>query len=211
MSSFRNKMNKTEFKNYFISDKIFSLKSIRKSMPNFSYRQIDRWEKDSFLLKVKKGFYMFSDQNLNKLFLFFVANKIYSPSYISLETAFKFYGLIPEENFQIVSISSRKTTKLDNVLGFFSYHQVKPQLFFGYRILEGEEKVLMAEIEKAILDYLYLHSELKTEDDFKGMRINKDSFLKNVNFEKLQKYLNLFNNKALEKRVSVFLKTIKND
>lgn len=211
MSFLRNKMNKTEFKNYFTLNKIFSLKDIRKSIPNFSYRQIDRWEKDLFLVKVKKGYYMFLDQKIDQSFLFFMANKIYNPSYISLETALKFYGLIPEENFQITSVSSKKTVQFNNSFGFFRYSHIKPELFWGYKIIDGQEKVLLAEPEKAILDYLYLHFELKTENDFKEMRINKNSFSNNINLEKFKRYLIMFNNKALNKRVDNFLKALKND
>ena len=100
MSCYRNKMNKLEFQNYFKQYKVFSLKDVRKQAPDFSYRQINRWEKDGFLGKIKQGFYIFSGQELNKYFLFFTANKIYAPSYISFETALKFYGLIPEEVFR---------------------------------------------------------------------------------------------------------------
>jgi len=212
MSSCRNKMNKLEFKNYFTPYKVISLKDIRKSIPNFSYRQINRWERDGFLSKIKQGFYTFSDQELNEYFLFLTANRIYAPSYISLERALKFYGLIPEEIFQVSSVSTKKTNKFNNFIGNFNYHHIKPSLFWGYRFMDfDEQKILIAEAEKAILDYLYLHPELKTKNDFAEMRINKHFFIENINLKKLYIYLELFNNKALTKRVKVFLSTIQND
>lgn len=71
--------------------------------------------------------------------------------------------------------------------------------------------MLIADAEKAILDYIYLHPELKTEDDFKELRINSNSFNENINLDKLNKYLSKFKNKKLNKRLEVFLKTIQND
>jgi len=205
-------MNKIEFKKQFSLDQIFSLKSVRKSMSNFSYRQIDRWEKNGFLNKIKQGFYMFSDEKLDRFSLFLIANKIYAPSYISLETALKFYGLIPEEIFQITSISSNKTAKFNTMVGSFSYGHIKPKLFWGYYFIEnGQQKILIAEPEKAILDYLYLHPELKTANDFKEMRIDKDSFFEKINLNKFENYLKAFDKKALIKRTNIFLKTIEND
>ena len=212
MSCCRNKMNKTEFKNHFKQDQIFSLKSIRKSMPDFSYRQIDRWEKAGFLKKIKKEYYMFSDQEINQFVLFFTANKMYEPSYTSLESALKFYGLIPEEVFQVTSISTKKTVTFDTSLGGFKYRHIKPTLFWGYHFIQNEaQKILIADPEKAILDYLYLNPRLKSENDFKEMRINEQSFSENIDLKRFQKYLKNFNNKALTKRANNFLKAIQYD
>ena len=66
------------------------------------------------------------------------------------------------------------------------------------------------ELEKAFLDYLYVHPYLKTENDFEGMRINVDEFRSQINLEKFQKYLDAFNNKQLSKRVRIFLTTVRN-
>jgi len=63
----------------------------------------------------------------------------------------------------------------------------------------------MAEPEKLILDYLYLNTSLTTPDDFESLRINEVEIHNLVNIEKLNEYLSLFENKALEKRVRVFL------
>ena len=69
----------------------------------------------------------------------------------------------------------------------------------------------MAEAEKALLDYLYIHPEIKTKNDFRAMRINKNSFKDKINLKKFYIYLEFFNNKALVKRVNIFLNTIQYD
>src|SRR5690606_39269280 len=132
-----------------------------------------------------QGIYCFSSQKIDRNLLFYTANKIYSPSYVSLQMALKFYNLIPEEIFQITSVSTKKTTEFKTDLGNFSYRHLKPSLFFGYQLIEfGEHKILLAEPEKAILDYLYLHPHLKKKPDFAEMRLNQDEFKSQVDLKK---------------------------
>lgn len=205
-------MNKIDFQKRLTPYGVISLENIYKSFPDFSYKQISRWQKDGFLIKIKQGFYTFTDQKIDDYFLFLIANKIYEPSYISLEKALKYYGLIPEEIFQITSVSTKKTNIFNNSIGSFSYRHIKESLFWGYHFISNSnQKVLIADAEKAILDYIYLHFELKTENDFKELRINSNSFNENINLDKLNKYLSKFKNKKLNRHLEVFLKTIQND
>ena len=60
----------------------------------------------------------------------------------------------------------------------------------------------MAELEKAILDYLYLHSEIQTVADMEALRFNTD-VLAGIDLGKFMSYLSLFKSRALEKRVKV--------
>lgn len=205
-------MNTIDFQKKFQSYQVFSLQDVKKFFPGFSYRQIDRWEKKGYLIKIKQGFYTLADQDINQSFSFLVANRIYHPSYISLEKALKYYGLIPEEVFQITSVSTKKTAEFDTPVGNFSYRHISSKLFWGYKLVKTDDsKFLIAEPEKAILDYLYLNPRLKTVNDFDGMRINADSFAEYIDTKKFQKYLEAFNNKTLIKRANTFLNTIQND
>jgi len=74
-----------------------------------------------------------------------------------------------------------------------------------------KQKILLAEPEKAVLDYLYLNPRLKAADDFCEMRINKQEFLEKIDFTKLQRFMKAFENKSLSRRVKMFLNTVKND
>ena len=185
---------------------------IKKNISNFNRIQIDRWEEKGYLLKIKKGFYALAEQDIDQSFSFLAANRIYHPSYVSLEKALKYYGLIPEEIFQITSVSTKKATEFKTPVGNFRYRHISPKLFWAYRLIKtSKNKFLIAEPEKAILDYLYLHAKLKTSFDFKEMRVDKDSFEEHINIPKFQKYLKAFNNKSLMKRAHTFLDTIQND
>jgi hypothetical protein len=61
-------MNKIDFQKRLTSYGVFSLENIYKSFPDFSYKQISRWQKDGFLIKIKQGFYAFADQKIHSLF-----------------------------------------------------------------------------------------------------------------------------------------------
>lgn len=205
-------MQFVDFENQFSPYAIFSLKDILKIIPDFNRIQLDRWGKKGYLKKIKRGFYCFAAQELSQNFLFYTANKIYAPSYVSLEMALKYYGFIPEEIFQVTSVSTKKMTSFKTPVGNFSYRRIKPGLFWGYRLMDfANHKLLLADPEKAVLDYLYLYSRLKTADDFLGMRINVDEFRAKIDLEKFRKYLEIFNNKQLSKRANTFLNTIQND
>ncbi len=191
---------------------VFSLQDVHKIAPNFNRIQLDRWQKKGYIKRIKKEYYYFTDKEIDQNFLFYLSNKIYSPSYISLEKAFQYYDFIPEEIFQVTSVSSKKTTKFTTSMGNFSYRHIKPSIFFGYRMLDyGKQKILLAEPEKAVLDYLYLNPRLKAADDFREMRINKQEFLEKIDYTKLQRYLKAFENESLSSRVKIFLNTVKND
>lgn len=209
MYLYRTKMQFIDFQSKLSAYPIFSLTDVSKVFPVFHRIQLDRWEKKGYLKKVKRGFYCFNAQNFTQDFLFYAANKIYAPSYVSLEMALKYYGLIPEEIFQITSVSTKKATSFETSVGNFSYRRMKTSLYWGYRLVDfGQQKLLMAEPEKAVLDYLYVNSKLKTAADFEGMRINIDEFESQINLEKFQKYLETFDNKQLSKRANIFLTTM---
>lgn len=212
MSFIRKIMNILEFKNHMAHYPVFSLQELKKVFKDFSYRQLDRWEKKGYLKKVKRGFYVLSERQMDQNLLFYTANKIYPPSYVSLQTALKFYGLIPEEIFQVTSVTTKKTTHFEAGMGNFIYGHLKASLYWGYIFVDyGIQKILMAEPEKAILDYLYLNPHLKTRDDFAEMRINVDEFRARVSEEKFNHYLKNFESESLTKRAQLFLKTMQHD
>jgi len=190
---------------------IFTSQDIKKIEPNFDLRRLYEWQQKNYIKKVKRGYYIFSDLKINEKTLYFIANKIYKPSYVSLESALSYYNLIPESVYTIISASSDKTNNFSNNIGQFSYRQLKSVLMFGEELIKYKnQNIKMASSEKALLDYFYLNPHLKNENDFYEMRFNKETFQEKVNIEKLNNYLKYFKNKNLEKRIKKLLKFIKN-
>jgi len=189
---------------------IFSLADIERIDSNFYRRRLNEWQDKGYIKKIIKGYYIFSDLELSENILFEIANRIYSPSYISFEMALSYYHLIPESVYGITSASTRRTYKFKTPIAEFSYRTIKHNLFFGYNLINyGHKCFKIASIEKAILDYFYINPDIKEDSDFAGIRINKDIFLKQVNKKKLYKFLEKFAQKTLAKRIKCFLEYIK--
>ncbi|MDI6841100.1 MAG: hypothetical protein QMD71_09715 [bacterium] len=121
---------------------------------------------------MKRGLYILNESD-RKIYpsRVFLANSLYSPSYVSTEYALGFYDLIPEKVEDVTSITTKKTAKFTNAFGTFLYQHVKTDLFFGFTQIEDENgfPVLIAEPEKAMLDFIYLNLQ-----DFKDK--GKDIF-----------------------------------
>jgi predicted transcriptional regulator of viral defense system len=191
---------------------VFNLQDIRKIESRFDLRRLNEWQGKGYVKMLRKGYYVFTDIDLNESTLFLIANKLYSPSYISLEMALSHYNLIPEAVYGITSVSSRKTNRFQTEHGEFFYRRVKPELLFGYRLNTYKNySVKIAEMEKAVLDYFYLNTNINTEQDFAGLRFNKTEFLAQVDRKKLQNYLKAMGNKRMERRFNKFLKYINYD
>jgi len=158
---------------------------------NTAYKILERLTKKGILKRLTKRKYLFTFLESDD---FQIANFLYSPSYISLESALSFYGIITQFPYQITSITPKKTKIIKTLGKEFSYSHIKSELFFDY---EKKEKFLIALPEKALFDYLYLCSKgLKNfeREDFDLKMINKKKFihlLKKTKQEKLMKFLKI--------------------
>lgn len=162
--------------------------------------QFNLWTKKGYLLKIKKGLYVFA-KDADKVTPHEIAVLLYEPSYISLETALAWYGFIPEMVYAQTSVTAKINRTFDNIYGHFIYRHIKSELFWGYtEIKTPYGRYLMAEPEKALLDYLYLNlARIKTENDYENYRFNTDQIREHVNENKLRQYLKAFGIKKLDK------------
>lgn len=198
---------KTQLKDF----PVFSIKDIEKMDLSFHKQRLSEWQKKDYVKKICKGFYIFSDLQINEPTLFTIANRVYEPSYISLEMALSIYGIIPEAVYGITSVTSLKTKNLKSPVGDFIYRHIQPDFMFGYELREHEgHHYQIAELEKAILDYLYLNSKINDNESFEGMRFNVSELKEKLNIEKFNKYLEAFHNKSLARRAKKFLTYINN-
>ena len=138
---------KSELKDFTI----FSLNEIRNIEPDFYRRRLNEWQDKDYIKKIIRGYYIFSDLKLSEEILFKIANRIYSPSYVSLESALSYYHLIPESVYGITSISTRKTYHFRTSIGEFIYRSLKPSLFFGYDLIKFHEKYSKSSLLKPLL------------------------------------------------------------
>lgn len=130
------------------------------------------WVKKNLLERVVRGVYKLKETKIKDEFL--LASYFNENSYISLESALSYYGLIPEYPFAVTSITTKKTKKIKTIYGNFLYRKIKSELFFGFKLVSGDNYLYRLAIpEKAIFDFIYLNqSEIKNPDYFKEMRLS---------------------------------------
>jgi hypothetical protein len=88
---------------------------------------------------------------------FLLANHILGPSYVSLDSALSYYGLIPERVFETTSMTTKTSRKFSTPVGTFSYtHLPLPYYSFGIRRVQlaEDQYALVASQEKALADKL---------------------------------------------------------
>jgi len=189
----------------------FNLNDVRKFDPDFHRQQLSDWLDRGYIRSLASGYYLLADTQVDESYLFMLANRIYEPSYISRESALAYYLVIPESVLGVTSVSSRKTNQFESEWGRFSYHSIKPILMFGYRVVEQEKKTIkykIASLEKAVLDYLYWNTRIDSSEDFAGLRWNRQELSGLDDNPLLKKYLMVFNNKALDRRVDLLMEYI---
>ncbi len=175
---------------------------------DFDRNNLTRWCRKGMLVKLRNQHYAFTEYRQVPDFSRYVANRIYMPSYISLHSAFSFYGMIPEEVVQFTSVTTLKTAKFENAFGTFHYQNVKSPLYFGYGMkkLQNGRCMLMATPEKALLDFLYLYPDYKTPQDMEELRLDQYFMSHELNTQLLTEYLSRFSSKVLAQRVKRLLK-----
>ena len=155
-------MNYIEFKNAFSkfpvisTSHIFSVTNKIQPLRN----QLNRWQEKGLVIKLRKGLYLLNE-NDRKIHpsRIFLANALYSPSYVSTEYVLGYYDLIPEKVEDVTSVTTKNVKRFRNPFGTFIYQHLKTDLFFGFKEILDENKlpVHIAEPEKAVLDFIYLH------------------------------------------------------
>ena len=158
----------------------------------FGY-QLHLWVKKGYLLKLRNGVYAFV-KDRERIKGEEIAALLYQPSYLSLESALAWYGFIPEMVYARVSVTARTNRTFTNDFGTFIYRHLKAELFWGYiEIKTDHGHYLLAEPEKALLDYLYLNlSRIRSDADFENIRLNADMLKERLDADKFLKYLSAF-------------------
>ncbi len=140
------------------------------------------------LTQIEKGKYFTTN---NPPLDFEMANFIYTPSYISLETALNYFGVLSQFPHEVTSITTKRTKQKDINSKFFSYSRIKKEVFTGYQMIDG---ILIASPSKAFFDYLYFVSKaLRTENYISEMDLSK------IDKAEVKKYLDLLENDKVTK------------
>lgn len=146
--------------------------------------QLARFVRAGILVRLKRGLYQFSHAKIDELVL---ANLIYRPSYVSLETGLNYYGIIPDVAGNVTSVSPITTKTARTGRGVFIYSKIARELYFGWQTVKdsgSQFEFAIAEPEKALLDYVYV----RKIRDLSDQRID----LAEIDRKKLIKYGRVF-------------------
>jgi predicted transcriptional regulator of viral defense system len=137
--------------------------------------QLSRWVRQQKLVPLRRGVYLLpAALRRAQAPLEYLANLLVVPSYVSLERALAFHGLIPETVPVVQSITRGRPMVFETEAGTFQYRHVKKDWFFGYRETElGSGSALIAVPEKALLDLVYLSRGAFTPERIEELRLQE--------------------------------------
>lgn len=156
-----------------------------------------RMVKSGELIRLKNGFYLIRDKIQTErgpnVPYEQIANVLYGPSYVSLEWALSFYGMIPERVHTVTSMSLARGKEFHTPVGNFVYHVLSPKRYaIGITQKEAQGFVgqfLMATPEKALVDLVFtsckgLDKESLRRELLESRRMDRNS-LQQLNKESL--------------------------
>lgn len=177
---------------YQLKNTVFTIKELALLFPEIEREnlktKINYYVKKGDLQNLRKGIYAKSEYNPLEL-----ATKIYTPSYISLETVLEKEGVIFQHYTSIFAISylTRKIRVGENKI---QYRRIKEKILLDRKGILQKENYSRASKERAFLDALYLY---------------KDYYFDNLDVldkEQVLSLLDIYSSKALSKKVKDILK-----
>lgn len=175
-------MKTQDWLNFFkehIDTKIFYINHL-KLLTNMNEHSLKialvRLNNKKIVKRICRGFYVnpFNIPTLEE-----ISNQIYQPSYISLESALSSWGILSQIPQVLTCITTQLPRSFNTSSGSIEYHQIKKDYFWGFMEREG---YFIAEPEKALLDYLYLHRNKRPKLDLSELNFD------NLNRRKLKSY-----------------------
>ncbi|MBO9616018.1 MAG: hypothetical protein J7619_25215 [Dyadobacter sp.] len=146
---------------------------------------------------------------------FLLANHLFGPSYVSLDSALFFYGLIPERVYEVTSATTKRAQRLNTSIGAFSFARLPlPYYSFGIRHFElgDEQHILIASPEKALFDKVVTTIGVKLNSSksaieylIENLRIDEDD-LQELDTKVMETWLS---DAPKSKTLSMIIKSIK--
>jgi len=121
--------------------------------------QLSRWVRSGRLLQLRRGVYALAPPWRKVVpHPFLVANALQRGSYVSLQAALSFHGLIPEHALVVTSVGPGRPQTIPTALGAFQFNHVALRLLYGYTLTDVApgQRAFVATPEKALLDLVYL-------------------------------------------------------
>lgn len=187
---------------------LFSKNVLRKLEPNKDAldANIKYWLKSGEIVQLKKGLYILADvykyEQDKNIYLEYLANKIVTPSYVSLEYVLAKYQVLSEPVRVITSVTTKSTKDINNNLATFRYYSITEKLYRGFNVKYfNNAPTYEASKSKALFDYLYFRfvKELPiTQQEVENMRLNWENISKKE-FKDAKKFLQFTDSNRVER------------
>ncbi len=141
--------------------------------------QLSRWVKSGRIYRLRRGLYSVAPPYQKvKPHPFLIANHLQRASYVSMQSALSYYGMIPEVMHSTISVTAGRPERLKTPLGIFEFRHIKTDLLFGYQMTDlGGQSALVATPEKALLDLIYLQPGGETPNYLHELRLQNVDLL----------------------------------
>lgn len=154
--------------------------------------QLSRWVRAGKLIQLRRGVYILSeDYRKVNVYEPYIASILQRPSYISLEKALEFHGLIPEGVPVYTSVTTKRPLHIITKIGVFDYRHIKSSLFWGYKsVVVNKQAAFVASPEKALLDFIYFKGGGASSEYIEELRLQN---VDEINLNILSEYSKRFN------------------
>ncbi len=178
-------------------------------------RFIGQLIKKGYIVRIKKGLYIWAEEldstGYSKKIL---SNLIYGPSYVSLEYALSFYGLIPERVETVTAVTFKKNKVFKTPVGYFEYSHLNKSVYavgVNLYVINHAESCLIACPEKALLDYIALRLKRIDPDTSLAQLLADDMRIEQSEFANLKADLLIkFGPSYRSVAVQMFIKKVRN-
>ncbi|MBI4066565.1 hypothetical protein HY411_02505 [Candidatus Gottesmanbacteria bacterium] len=176
---------------------VFPIDQIAQMFPGIPYKSLrDRLSyctKTGKLIRVRHGIYAKPSYNHLEL-----ANKIYTPSYISLETVLAKEGIVFQYYETIFAVSY--LTRTVSVAGKdIQYRQIKGIVLTNPHGVEYHDEVAIASRERAFLDAVYIYKDYHFDN------------LGVIDWQKVDELTPVYRSKTVKKRIAGYRKLYQED
>lgn len=182
---------------YRRKETVFTIEEVAQLFPKVSFESLrDRlyyFTKIGKLKHLHRGIYAKNDY-----FSLELANKLYRPSYISLETVLEKEGVVFQHYETIFAIAY--LTKAAKVDGFsIQYRRLKAQILTNIKGIEQKDGYFIASRERAFLDAIFVYKNYHFDN------------LSSIDWDKVDSFKEIYKSKVLEKRVREYYQLYKED
>ena len=177
--------------------------------PDLVRLQLTRWTKNGRVYQLRRGLYAIAPPYQKvKPHPFLIANRMRRASYVSLQSALSYYGLIPDTTHVTLSVTTARPARWQTPLGVFEFRHIKPELLRGYHMTDlnqaqPKQQALIATPEKALLDLVYLQPSSDTPKYLRELRLQN---LERLDLDELYRQAEAFSTPKMRRAITAIIR-----